>query len=267
MATKKPPSDGLPIPFESLLGVKVIEPTLNENTLAQVKAAIANFTHKARWEKWGLYKIKDAGSVVLLVGPSVTGKTTTARWLAKQVGTGFISMSMADIGGSDPGATERGLKRLFQKAIKEGNTTIFMDECDGLLWDRSNAGPDSMWMITVINSILVQIEKFGGLMLMATNRDKVLDPALNRRISDKIYIGKPDFQVREILWEEKIPIEFPLQPMPKQIAELAKYELTGAEIENCIIAEAKKAMVEGRHPKFESLCNIAKSYEQPSKTR
>jgi SpoVK/Ycf46/Vps4 family AAA+-type ATPase len=261
MATKIEKTDtGLIIPYESLMGIRVKEPILSSELSESIRICIANYTGAKRWEKWGMSEIKDGGSVILLIGPSGTGKTTIARWLAKQLGSGFIPLSMGDIGGAAPGDTERNLSKLFKVASKDGNTTIFMDECDGILVARESLGPDSMWMVTVINALLQKIENYKGPIIMATNRDHVLDPALDRRISDRIYILAPDFETRKRLWQEKIPAEFPITIDDNGFEELAIHKLTGAEIENCIITEAKTAIRQGRNPKYNSLCNIAKTY-------
>lgn len=256
MATKIT-KDTITVPYESLIGKGVIKPVLNEQTQNQIEAAIANFTGATRWKAWGMGSLQKQGSLVLLHGPSGTGKTTIARWLAKQVGTGFIPLSMADVGGSDPGQTERNLRTVFNKGRKEDNTTIFLDECDGILWSREKAGPDSMWMLSVINGLLTMVEPYQGLVVMATNMMQNLDPALMRRLTDIIEVARPNMDTRYNLWIDKIPAQFPVQPNETEFAKLAMYHLSGAEIENAIMAEAKLAITLGRKPKFESLCNIA----------
>lgn len=252
---------GLPIPYESLLGKRVTEPILSSELSEAVKTSIANYTGAKTWEKWGMHEIKDSGNVILLIGPSGCGKTTIARWLAKKLGSGFIPLSMGDIGGAAPGDTSRNLKKLFKVATQEDNTCIFIDECDAVLIARENLGPDAMWMIEVINALLMMIEQYKGPIIMATNRDQTLDPALDRRVSDRIYIMPPDFETRKHLWEYKLPTSFPLTMDEKGLNILAEIDLTGADIENVIILEAKTAIRQGRNPKFNSLCNIAKHYE------
>src|SRR5271163_4159117 len=133
MARKIEKTDaGLPIPYESLMGVRVTEPILSSELQEQVKTSIANYSGAKTWEKWGMSEIKDSGNVILLIGPSGCGKTTIARWLAKKLGTGFIPLSMGDIGGAAPGDTSRNLRKLFKVAKAEGNTCIFIDECDAV---------------------------------------------------------------------------------------------------------------------------------------
>lgn len=270
MAKKLPKLPQIPellIPYESLVGQRVVTPILDEATQDQIDGAIARFTGKIRWEKWGMASLRKQGSLVLLVGPSGTGKTTIARYLAKKIGTGFIPISMADIGSSDPGQTEKNLNHIFDHAEKEGNTTIFMDECDGFLWSREKAGSDSMWMLSIINGILTRVEKFNGLCLLATNMRHMLDAALLSRITSLIEVNKPDYDTRCRLWLQKIPEQYPFHPTDDQLHKLASIELVGREIETAIINEAEQSIIQGRHPKFIPLCNIAKSiYEQSNQT-
>lgn len=248
-------------PYTSLFGTPVIEPILDGETRNQVVEAITSFTHKVRWEKWGMPDIAANAGAILLEGPSGTGKTTIARWLAKKVSGGIIEITMADVGGSDPGQTERGIRDIFTEAKRQGNATIFVDECDGILWSREKAGPDSMWMLAVVNEFLMQIERYEGLCILATNMAHLLDPALLRRLRAVIRVSVPPSDVRRKLWEAKMPLTFPLEPTEQQFRTLSRYVLTGALVEKAIIREAQVALREGRHPKFESLCNIAKSME------
>lgn len=244
------------IPRESLAGVHCTTPILDPEVQEQVDMAMVPFTCHIRWEKWGMERLVGKRSAILLQGPPGTGKTTIARYCAKKVGQAVISIAMGDIGGSDPGATERNLKHIFEEARKD-RTPVFIDECDSILWSRDKAGPDSMWMLAVVNALLKEIEISKLLVVLATNHAHFLDPALRRRLSAIIDVPFPSEATRLKIWQAFIPESFPIQPKHEQFRLLAKANLTGAEIQNAIETEARAALVQGRVPKFDSLCNIA----------
>ena len=244
------------IPRESLAGVHCVTPILAPEVQEQVDMALVPFTCKTRWDKWGLERLVGTKSAILLQGPPGTGKTTIARFCAKKVGQAMISIAMGDIGGSDPGSTERNLKAIFEEARKD-KTPVFIDEADSILWSRDKAGPDSMWMLAVVNALLKEIEESKLLCILATNHAHFLDPALRRRLSAIIDVPFPDEETRFRIWQTFIPANVPIQPKDGQFRILAKAPLSGAEIKNAIETEARAALVQKRLPKFDSLCNIA----------
>lgn len=241
------------IPYESLLGRAVVRPVLSEEIYNVINAAIVPITHKTRWEKWGMNRQNKKGTKLLLTGGPGTGKSTVARWLAKEVTNSIISVTMADVGSNEPGATERNIRSIFETGKKKDNATLFLDECDAMLWSREHVGSDSMFMLGIINQLLIQIEKYDGLVIMATNFSKVLDPALARRLSYIIEIPRPDLQTRIALWEQKIPSNYPLKLNELQIKILAENCCTGAEIETAIDQATRSALLKGRKPTFQDL--------------
>jgi AAA+ superfamily predicted ATPase len=123
-----------------------------------------------------------------------------------------------------------------------------------------------MWMLTVINAILTRVEQYSGCIILATNRVATLDEALISRITDYIRIPFPSYEVRYQLWIEKLPTEYPLQLNEEKLEQLAKIKLSGRDIENCILAEAKYAIRQMRNPKFDSLLQRCNSYVKSKQT-
>lgn len=248
----------IPVPYESLVGKVVEEPILDDETQMALDEALVPFACQLRWEKWGMKKRHGNRTAILLQGPPGTGKTTIARYAAKKVSKAIISITMADIGGGDPGDTERNARRIFDYGKANGPCAVFIDECDSILWSRDKAGPDSMWMLAVVNAFLYHIENYTSLVILATNHAHFLDPALERRLSAVIDVPRPTAQTRKVLWKAKIPEGYPLKLVPNEIEKLSELELSGAEIENAIEREARTALVKGRAPKFVSLYDIAR---------
>jgi SpoVK/Ycf46/Vps4 family AAA+-type ATPase len=239
----------LPIPIENLASLQSsCKPVLDAAIFEQVQAGMVSVKHADTWLKWGF---KSQNSVLLLLGPAGTGKTTTARWIAKHLARPLITVAMGDVGDSDPGSTERGLRRIFDVAEKE-RAILFFDECDALLWDRSQAGPDSMWMLGVINCILTHIEKHGSIVILATNFPHILDKALLRRITFRIEFTEPSYETRKKLWASKWP-KWPLPVTTKIIEQLAEYPINGAYIEKIIEECARFAILQESKPTYTKL--------------
>lgn len=247
------------VPYTCLVGKAPTKPIFSAEIQARLDEAVAPITGSVRWAKWGMPVHSTA---LLFHGPPGCGKTTAAKYLAKRVSNGIIEITMADVGSGDPGSTEKATREIFAEARNKDNCTIFIDECDGVLMSRERLGPDAMWMLTVINCFMTQIEIYPGLVILASNFQKILDPALQSKLSDIIEIPFPSPEVRYELWEQKIPEPYPVQLNHDQLNDIATIALTGREIENCIQKETRKAIRLGRNPKWESLRETAKEMEQ-----
>lgn len=230
------------------------KPIMSPELEAQVLNAVVQYSKSVKWKQWGLYKIRKQGAAILLKGPPGTGKTVIAEFLALKVRRkGIKEVTFADFGSATPGENSRQIRKIFQAAKDNGLMTIFLDECDAILWDRSKAGGDSMWMLEVIDELLIQIAKYSGLVILASNKDELLDAALYRRLLAIIHVGYPEKPERIKLWQSKLPEEFPLKLSLDQFSDIATLQLSGAEIENAIIDYASECLRTEKKPHYDGL--------------
>ena len=141
---------------------------------------------------------------VLLVGPPGTGKTLLARAVAGEAGVKFLSISGSDFVELYVGVGASRVRDLFDQAKKESPAIVFIDEIDAVGRQRGaglGGGHDEREQ--TLNQLLVEMDGFaaneGVIVLAATNRQDILDPALLRpgRFDRQVYVGRPDMKGRE----------------------------------------------------------------------
>lgn len=143
---------------------------------------------------------------VILVGPPGTGKTLLAKAVAGEAGVPFFSISGSDFVEMFVGVGASRVRDLFENAKKNAPSIIFIDEIDAVGRRRGNGmggGHDEREQ--TLNQLLVEMDGFEGdegvIVMAATNRSDVLDPALLRpgRFDRKILVGRPDVKGREAI--------------------------------------------------------------------
>lgn len=243
------------------------KPVMSASVERQVMNAVTMYSKRQMWRSWGLHKLRKQGAAILLKGPPGCGKTVIAEYLSLKIRQrGCKSLSFADFGSHVPGENARQIRSFFLNAKENGEMTIFLDECEAVLWDRGRAGATAMWMLEVIDELLVQIAKYPGLIILATNKPELLDYALDRRLIATIEIARPEYPERVRLWQDKIPTEHPLKLSIDQINRIATLQLTGAEIENSLIDYSSDVIRLGKKPTFAGLLEAAKQTEQQTQS-
>ncbi len=178
---------------------------------------------------------------VLLVGPPGTGKTLIAKAVAGEAGVHFLSISGSDFVELYVGVGASRVRDLFEQAKKEAPAIVFIDEIDAVGRRRGaglGGGHDEREQ--TLNQLLVEMDGFGSnegvIVLAATNRQDILDPALLRpgRFDRQIYVGLPDIRGREAI----LKVHAKTKPLAEdvsltQIAQ-ATAGFTGADLANLL---------------------------------
>ena len=178
---------------------------------------------------------------VLLVGPPGTGKTLLARAVAGEAGCQYLSISGSDFVELYVGVGASRVRDLFEQAKKNSPAIIFIDEIDAVGRQRGTGlggGHDEREQ--TLNQLLVEMDGFasneGVIVLAATNRADILDPALLRpgRFDRQIYVGLPDIKGRE----EILRVHARNKPLAEDVdlhtIAQATVGFTGADLENLL---------------------------------
>ena len=176
---------------------------------------------------------------VLLVGPPGTGKTLLARAVAGEAGAPFLSISGSDFVEMYVGVGASRVRDLFDQAKKKSPAIVFIDEIDAVGRHRGagmGGGHDEREQ--TLNQLLVEMDGFGAnegvIIIAATNRPDVLDPALLRpgRFDRQITVGRPDTKGRE----EILKVHSKNKPLAPDVdlGDVAKNTIgfVGADLEN-----------------------------------
>ena len=235
------PNDGKKVTFKDVAGADEEKEELEE---------IVQFLRDpTRYTELGAHIPKG----VLLVGPPGTGKTLLAKAVAGEADTAFLSISGSDFVEMYVGVGASRVRDLFEQAKKQSPAIVFIDEIDAVGRQRgSGLGGGHDEREQTLNQLLVEMDGFaaneGVVVLAATNRVDILDPALLRpgRCDRQVFVGLPDIKGRE----EILKIHARGKPLAEDVdlARVARATagFTGADLEN-LLNEA--ALLTGRQNK------------------
>ena len=232
------PSDGKKVTFKDVAGADEEKEELEE---------IVQFLRDPdRYTQLGAHIPKG----VLLVGPPGTGKTLLAKAVAGEADVAFLSISGSDFVEMYVGVGASRVRDLFEQAKKQSPAIVFIDEIDAVGRQRgSGLGGGHDEREQTLNQLLVEMDGFaaneGVVVLAATNRVDILDPALLRpgRFDRQVFVGLPDIKGRRDI----LTIHAKGKPLAEDVdlARVARATagFTGADLEN-LLNEA--ALLTGR---------------------
>ena len=215
---------------------------------------------------------------VLLVGPPGTGKTLLAKAIAGEAGVPFFSISGSDFVEMFVGVGASRVRDLFEQAKKNSPSLIFMDEIDAVGRQRGaglGGGHDEREQ--TLNQLLVEMDGFGAnegiIMIAATNRPDILDPALLRpgRFDRQIMVGRPDRKGREAVLEvhtKKKPLDtnVSLEVLAKRTPGFSGADLENLANEAALLAVRKNKKKIGMDEFEEAITRVIAGPEKKSRT-
>jgi cell division protease FtsH len=186
-------SDKQVVTFQDVAGV--------DEAKDEVKEIVDFLRHPARFSSIGGRIPKG----VLLVGPPGTGKTLLARSIAGEAGVPFVFTSGSDFVEMYAGVGAARVRRLFKDARRHPSCIVFIDELDAVGRSRGGSSLSHEEREQTLNQLLVEMDGFepsrGIVVIAATNRQDILDPALLRpgRFDRQVTVGNPDLKGREAI--------------------------------------------------------------------
>ncbi|WP_333662433.1 ATP-binding protein [Acinetobacter sp.] len=224
---------------------------LSTATRVQLDEGMAKLRfHKTIYEDWNFGSVDKQGRSVILnfFGAPGTGKTLTAEAFAGSLGLSIIKLGIAELESKFMGETSKNIQAVF-KVATEANSVLFFDEADTLLGKRLSSvtqGIDNE-VNAMRSTLLIELEKFNGIAIFATNFAKNYDEAFRSRISHHIHFDLPDLDARKNLWSKMIVEQIPLLESREEFinwsAELSE-GFSGREIRTCMRLVLPKALLE-----------------------
>lgn len=190
---------------------------------------------------------------VLLIGPPGTGKTLLAKAIAGEADVPFFSISGSDFVEMFVGVGASRVRDLFEQAKSSSPCIIFLDEIDAVGRKRANDLPGSgMETSQTLNAILVEMDGFTSndsvIVISATNRPDVLDPALLRpgRFDRRIYVDLPDIRGREEILKVHCKAVKTSDDVDLSVIARMTPMFSGADLENLVNEAALLAVMKER---------------------
>lgn len=188
----------------------------NERTLRQVDelAQFLESRYFKRIEVRALQKRPNLPFIVLLHGPSGTGKTALVREICRRTKRHMLEVKVELLRNSDLGKDEKVITDLFEEYAESFERSkdypvMFFDECEAHLCNRMNTDSHNPALVNNFNNIvtvwLKQFQDFHGILFLATNRKDDIDDAFARRILYQIEVEHPDKETQAEIWKSLFP--------------------------------------------------------------
>ncbi|WP_228257230.1 ATP-binding protein [Acinetobacter sp. WCHAc060025] len=241
---------------------------LSAATRIQLDEGLAKLKfHKTIYEDWNFGSVDKQGRSVILnfYGAPGTGKTLTAEAFAGSLSQPIIKLGIAELESKFMGETSKNIQAVF-KAASDANAVLFFDEADTLLGKRLSSvtqGIDNE-VNAMRSTLLIELERFNGIAIFATNFAKNYDEAFRSRISHHIHFDLPDLEARKNLWAimlvDQIPLLEPKDEFIQTVSEISD-GFSGREIRTCMRLVLPKALLEAEQNNEEAKVKLEQLLE------
>lgn len=220
---------------------------IEESILASIKKTMLIARHrKELFADWGLGNGEKIGRAIVFnfYGPSGTGKSMTGEAIAGELGKKVYMVNYSELESKYVGDTPKNIVAVFQRAQREDAVLIF-DEADSFLGKRlTNVTQSADYGVNITRSVmLMELEKFDGVVVFTTNLISNYDEAFKRRILTSVPFKMPDVRGREHIWEIYLSHGVPIADniTGKLLAD--KYEdVSGADIKDMLLYAAVNSL-------------------------
>lgn len=226
------------------------EVSLNPEARSHLEAALVMIRHREKlFGEWGLEESHVDGRAVVLnfYGPPGTGKSMTAEALAGTLGRQVLLVNYAELESKFVGETPKNIKSVFAAASGAGAVLVF-DEADSFLGKRlTHVQQSSDYGVNISRSVmLLELERFDGVVVFTTNLLQNYDDAFRRRILAQIAFRYPDESERAGIWATHLPSRLPLgEGVSPAVLAAAFDHMTGADIKDMVLYASALCLKEG----------------------
>src|SRR5262249_44012065 len=192
------------------------------------------------------------GVRAFFVGPSGTGKTLAAAWLATRLGLPLYRVDLAGVTSKYIGETEKNLAQLLARA-EQAEVLLLFDEADSLFGKRTDVrDANDRFANSQTNYLLQRIEYYDGIVILTGNTRGRLDSAFTRRLDAVIEFPLPGPTERRDLWLSHLGQGHVLQAEQLNLVS-ASADFCGGHIRNAVLAAAAQARAAGRPIGFDDV--------------
>lgn len=183
---------------------------LHPETVQSINVGIARVTNRDRLEQvWNISRLEPEPRTILnFYGEPGTGKTLAAKSIASGLNKPMLQADYAQLVSCFHGQTAKHLQEIFLAAT-EHNAVLFFDEADTLVSKRLNMNENRLSIATAINqernAFMQELDRFNGIVIMATNFFKNFDEAMLRRVAQHVHFKRPNKSMRITLFKNHIP--------------------------------------------------------------
>ena len=211
--TEKKTSDKMIESYEPRFSLEQV--ALNQEVKRQIKTAISAVKYKSKMtNEWGMSEYFAGNRAIILnfYGKPGTGKSMAAEAVSTALGKKVYHINYSELESKYVGETPKNIRRAFESATRDDAVLIF-DEADSFLGKRLTSVTQSAdYGVNITRSVLLmELEKFAGVVVFTTNLINNYDEAFKRRILLSVYFDMPDEQARTEIWKlhlnEKIPLD------------------------------------------------------------